>query len=231
MLSLWFFFCFVPKIVTAQDISSLKASLTLVKVDSTRCRLLYELGMAYERTYPDSSFYYINQSLQLSKRSNNLNGIARAMYGLGYINVYYTKDDTKALEWFNKCIVTAKKANNYLYLARSYHIMGVISEHQRIGNPFEIYNNGLFFAKKAKDWSALNDIFSILSNYSFSLRKYDQAEMYIKLAMEESKKHNLDVWFSNGLDYCDLLLFQKKDAKALAFAKKMEAEKQRLKKV
>jgi len=78
-LSLWVFFCFVPKIVTAQDISSLKASLTLVKVDSTRCRLLYELGMAYERTYPDSSFYYINQSLQLSKRSNNLNGIVRSM--------------------------------------------------------------------------------------------------------------------------------------------------------
>ena len=223
-------FCFVTKIVTAQDIPSLKASLSSIKVDSTRSRLLYELGMAYERTSPDSSFYFINQSLQLSKRTNNLNGIARAMYGLGYINMYYIKDETKALEWFNMCIAMANKTNNYLYLARSYLIIGLISENQRIGNYLEIYNKALFFAKKAKNWSALNDIFAILGNYSFSLRKYDEAERYIKLAMQVSQKHSLDAWFSNGLDYCDLLLFQKKDAQAHAFAKKMEAEKQRLKK-
>jgi len=35
--------------------------------------------MAYERTSPDSSFHFINQSLQLSNRTNNLNGIVRSM--------------------------------------------------------------------------------------------------------------------------------------------------------
>ncbi len=90
-LCLLIVFCFVTKIVTAQDISTLKANLSSVKVDSTRSRLLYELGMAYERTSPDSPFYFINQSLQLSKRTNNLNGIVRANYGLGYINMYYIK--------------------------------------------------------------------------------------------------------------------------------------------
>ena len=229
-LSIWVFFCYVPEILTAQDFFALKSNLSLVKVDSTRSRLLYELGMAYERTSPDSSFHFINQSLQLSKRTNNLNGIVRAMYGLGYINTYYIKDETKALEWFNKCIAIANKTNNYLYLARSYLIIGVISDNQRIGNSLEIYNKALFFAKKAKNWSAKNDIFANLSLHYYKLRKYNEADRYIKLALQESQKHDLDVWFSNGLDYCELLLFQKKDSQAIAFAKKMETQKQRLKK-
>lgn len=229
-LSLWIFFCYVPEIVTAQDIPSLKASLSSIKVDSTRSRLLYELGMAYERTYPDSSFYFINQSLQLSNSTNNTFGVARAMYGLGYINMYYAKDETKALAWFNKSIAISKKNNIYLYLSKSYFIIGIISDNQRIGNSLELYNKALFFAKKAKNWGAKNDVFSILSTYFFKLRKYNEAERYIILAMEESQKNDLDVWFSNGLDYCNLLLFQKKDAQAIAFAKKMQTEKQRLKK-
>jgi signal transduction histidine kinase len=186
--------------------------------------------MAYERTSPDSSFHFINQSLQLSKRTNNLNGIVRAMYGLGYMNMYYIKDETKALEWFNKCIAIANKTNNYLYLARSYLIIGIISDNQQIGNSLEIYNKALFFAKKANNWSAKNDVFAILSVHYYSLRKYNEAERYVKLALQESQKHDLDVWFSNGLDYCELLLFQKKDSQAIAFAKKMETQKQRLKK-
>lgn len=78
-LSLWIFFCYVPEIVTAQDVFALKSDLPSLKVDSTRSRILYDLGMAYERTSPDSSFHFINQSLQLSKRINNLNGIVRSM--------------------------------------------------------------------------------------------------------------------------------------------------------
>lgn len=227
-LSLLVLFSYMPGFLMAQDIPSLKKSLSLVKTDTTRSRLLYDLGMGYERTFPDSSFYYINQSLQLSKRINNQQGIARAMYGLGYMNMYYVKDETKALEWFNKCIATAKKTNNYLYLARSYHVLGIISEHQRIGNPFEIYNDALFFAKKSGDWTTINDVYSILSNYSHSEGNYKEAEKYILLALETCKKYDIDVWFSNGLDYCDLLLLQRKEAQAIAFAKKMEVEKPKL---
>lgn len=229
--SLWILFSCITLFGKSQDIiPSLKYRLSQTKTDSARSRLLYELGMGYERTYPDSSFYYIGHSLQLSQRTNNMNGIVRATYGMGYYNMYYAKDETKAIEWFNKCIATAKKTKDYLYLARSYHVLGIISEHQRIGNPFEIYNNALFFAKKTGDWSVVNDIYSILSTYFYTLRKYKEAEIYIVLAMEASQKFDLDVWFSNGLDYCNLLLVQKKKAQAITFAKKMEAEKQRLKK-
>jgi len=230
ILYLWIFLCFVPQLVTAQNISVLKLSLSSAKADSTRSRLLFELGMAHERTNPDSSLFYINQSLQLSNRINNINGIARAMYGLGYINMYYTKDNAKALEWLNKSIVIAKKTNNFLYLAKSYLIIGIISDSQQIGNSLEIYKKALIFAQKAKNWGAKNDVFAILSLCFFELRQYDESERYIKLAMEVSKKNDLDVWFSNGLDYCNLLLFQKKDAQAIAFAKKMNVEKQKLKK-
>lgn len=230
LLSLWILCSCMPEFVMAQDMPTLKKSLSLAKVDSTRSRLLYELGMGYERTYPDSTFYFINQSLQLSKRSNDQNGIARAMYGLGYINMYYIKDETKALEWFNKCITVAKKTNNYLYLARSYHVLGIISEHQRIGNPFEIYNEALFFAKKSGDWRVADDIYSILSLYFYSQNKYKEAEKYIVLAMESSQKYDIDVWFSNGLDYCKLLLVQKKNTQAIAVAQKMKIAKSQLKK-
>lgn len=228
--SLWVLFSCATLLVQAQNITALKKSLILAKTDSVRSMFLYELGMGFERTYPDSSFYYINQSLQLSKSTNNQKGIARAMYGIGYMNMYYSKDETKALEWFNSCIAVANKANYYLYLAQSYHILGIISEHQRIGNPLEIYNKALFYAKKSEDWRAIGDIYSILSLYFSSQRKFDEAEKYNILAIELSQKYDIDVWFSNSLDYCSLLLVQKKNAQAIVVAQKMVVVRPKLKK-
>lgn len=222
------FIIFAGYSLQAQDIVNLKKNVALAKADSTRTKALYDLAMGFERIFPDSSFYYINQSLKLSQRTNDTKGIIRAMYGMGYINMYYPKDETKALEWFNKCIAIASKSDEYLYLARCYHVLGIISEHQHIGNPFEIYNKALFFAKKSGDWTTINDVYSILSNYSHSEGNYKEAEKYILLALETCKKYDIDVWFSNGLDYCDLLLLQKKETQAIAFAKKMEVEKPKL---
>jgi hypothetical protein len=92
--SIWILFSCTTLFVQAQDIATLKKSLTLVKIDSIRSKLLFELGMSFERTAPDSSFFYIDQSLKLSQRTNNAKGIVRAMYGMGYINMYYTKDES-----------------------------------------------------------------------------------------------------------------------------------------
>ncbi|GGD47119.1 hypothetical protein GCM10011514_08880 [Emticicia aquatilis] len=214
----------------AQDVTSLKNALKLTKADSAKCRFLYDLGDAYERTQPDSSFYYFTQLLEIAKRANNKKYVARAMYKLGYMNMYYTKDETKALEWFNKSISVAKPINDYYSLARCYQIMGIISLHQGIGSPIELFYKAIEFAKKDNDWRSLNNAYAVLSNYYFSTQDYDEALKFTELAMQSSQKNDIDEWFDDGLDYCDILLVQGKKTQAFTLAKKLEVVKPQLKK-
>ncbi|WP_188764835.1 ATP-binding protein [Emticicia aquatilis] len=229
-LSLWIMFICMNGLAQAQDVTSLKNALKLTKADSAKCRFLYDLGDAYERTQPDSSFYYFTQLLEIAKRANNKKYVARAMYKLGYMNMYYTKDETKALEWFNKSISVAKPINDYYSLARCYQIMGIISLHQGIGSPIELFYKAIEFAKKDNDWRSLNNAYAVLSNYYFSTQDYDEALKFTELAMQSSQKNDIDEWFDDGLDYCDILLVQGKKTQAFTLAKKLEVVKPQLKK-
>lgn len=231
LFKLCMLFSFLAKTTLyAQDIASLKKELKSAKADSVKCRLLYSLGNAYERTHTDSSFIFFTQSLDIANRTNNKRYIARTMYKMGYMNMYYIKDETKALEWFNRSISVAKLINDYYSMTRCYQIMGIISLHQGIGSPTELLFKAIEFAKKDSDWRSLNDGYAILSNYFNSVHKYDEARKFTELAMQVSEKHDIDEWFDDTLEYCEFLLMQGKKEQILVYARKLEAAKPKLKK-
>lgn len=215
----------------AQEVSTLKKQIAFAKSDSTRSELLYKLGMKYEFINYDSAFYFLNQSLVFAQRIDNKQSIARAMYGMGYINLYYTKDETKALEWFNKGIEIAKKDKDYLNLSRCYKYLAIIAKHQNIGNVEEIYLKALDYAKKTNDTENLIDIYDICAEYFNSIKNYKKAEEYILLALKISKGYSIDIWFTECLDYYELLMIQNKKKEATALAKEIKGIKSKLKKI
>lgn len=223
-------FTFIVSLGYANDIALIKKGLNLAKTDTLKCRLLYDLGNAYESTNVDSSFFYLTQLLKTAKHSNNQKYEARAMYKIGYMHMYYTKDETMALEWVKKSIAIAKPINDYFSLAKSYQIMGIISIHQGIGTPTELLNKSIEFAKKDTDWRCLNDSYAIMSNYFNIIHKYDEARKFTELAMQISEKHDIDEWFNDGIDYCEILLLQGRKEQAHSLAIELDAAKQKLKK-
>ncbi len=213
-----------------QDIHTLKKQLSLATTDSSRSQILYDIGEQYELVKVDSAFYFLNQSLVVAQKSKNQKLVAQAIHGLGFYYLYYEKDETKAVEWFKKSIEVAKKNNDNLNLAKNYHRLGIIALHQGIGDPMELYKIALSYAKKANDWKVLSDSYEIISGYLKGINKYVQAEEASLSALEIARKHDIDSWFTTGLDYCDLLELQGKQSQATAFYKQLNAAKNKLKK-
>ncbi|AFK04617.1 histidine kinase [Emticicia oligotrophica DSM 17448] len=214
----------------ADDILYLKQRLSQKIADTTKCQLLYDLGMKYEYQNPDSAIFFVNQSYSLAKKIKNLYFVAQAMYGLGYINIYYVKDDKVALEWLTKGIDAAKACNSYLYLARCYQLTGIIAGHQNTGNPGELYQKALEYASKSNDWKIQHDIRAILFNFLVGKKEFAKGEVYLREALEISRKNDIDQWFSGVLDYCDLLESQKRMKEANSFYKKLSDARPLLKK-
>ncbi len=213
-----------------QDIPTLKKQLSLATTDSSRSQILYDLGKQYELANFDSTFYFMNQSLQAAQKCNNQRAIAQAMFGMGYTCIYYTKDETKAMQWLNKALTVAKKSNDNLNMARCYQFMCVIAIHQNIGNPYELQTMALNAAKKANNWNVLVESYEIMTDYLIIKKKYKEAEKMTLAALEISQQHDIDIWFAHGLGYAELLKDQNKHTEAQLIYTKLNLFKNKLKK-
>ena len=214
----------------AQNVEALKKQLILSKTDSISYHLLYTLGEKYEYIDADSSINYLNQALKIAQKTKNQFNIAKSICQLGYMYLYYIKDETKALAYYNNAIEIAKKNNDYESLAKAYQRLAIISQHQNIANTYELMEKSLEYAEKSKKWKILADTKDILSDYFLKRKKYNKAAFFALSSLNTSKKHNLDIWFTSGLDYYELLKLQNKESEALVFAKELERNKNKLKK-
>lgn len=211
------------------DVSFLKNQLKIASSDSTKCRLNYELGRAYEYVSADSCNYFFEKSLSLAIRTNNQQAVARAMQAMAYTNIYYTKNESIAIAWLNKAIIIATKLNDDLILAQCYRYLGIIAIHQNSANTKELLTTALGYAKASNDWKELFNCYSLYSQLCVMTEKYNEAEPFALKTLEISKKHDYDYWFTSGIDYYDLLILQKKYTQAEKFAKYLNTYKDKLK--
>jgi signal transduction histidine kinase len=224
------FFSLNQGIIHAQNILELKQKLVSPQADSTRCKTLLSLGIAYQGINEDSVVYFLTQSLQIAQnKTHNSNDIARALHQLGFVNLYFAKDESKAFEWFTKSIRVAKKVNDYEVLALCYRSLAVIAIHQHIGNPAELCAKAINYAQKANHWKVLVGCYSVLIGYYTLNKMLKEAEAISSLIMEITFEKDIDIWFTNGLDYGGLLEKQNKFKQAQAWYKKMSLYKDKLK--
>ena len=211
------------------SVSTLKKQLLSASADSIRCSLLYQLGGTYEFSCPDSCNYFYKKSLELALRLHDQRAAAQAMQRIGYVYLFYSKDETKALMWLNKAMIIAKKTNHSLVLSQIYHCLGIIASHQHVGNTYDLYMQALDYAKKANNWEVLHDSYSIVSQHLISLKKHKEAEKFALLALETCEEKDTDTWFSEGLDYYEMLMLQNRQVEARQFAQKLSSFKDKLK--
>jgi signal transduction histidine kinase len=213
---------------TPKAIQQLKKQIVTVSSDTTRSRLLVELGIQYEQTHLDSCFYFLNQSLQAAQRSQDPYAIARAMYRLSYTHLYLTRDDSQALKWANMGIAVAKPAKDYLHLAKIYLLLSILSTHQGTGSMEEMSKQSLLYAQKSNSWQVLGESYGLISDSYLTFKNYKQAEIMVEKAMRVFEKHDLDSWVTYGIDYADLLKKNGKPEQAKLIYQKLASMKDKL---
>lgn len=221
---------YLPAQAQTSTISSLKKQLAVAKADSSRYRLLYELGKQYEQSNPDSCYYYYDQSLQVAKSSRNHQARAKAMHALAFYYIYLKNNHAKAITLLNQAIAIAKPQQDFLNLARCFQLLGILAYNQDIENPDALFDKAISYGQQANDWKVLTDIYDAYAGFSQRAQKYKKAETLTLKAMETCQQHDIDTWFSLGLDNADVLKQQGKNANALAMYRKLSAVKNQLKK-
>ncbi|AEI49659.1 tetratricopeptide repeat-containing sensor histidine kinase [Runella slithyformis] len=209
-------------------IPALKKQSVQATTDTARSRLLYELGVQYEQTHPDSCLLFLTRSLQAAQRSRNAYATARTMYRLGYTHLYLTKDESKALEWVKKGIAVAKPTKDYVHLAKCFHLLAVISEHQRTGNFEDVSKQALQYARRSNDWQTLADSYTIYGDLLVKAKKYKQAEPLYKQGMAILEKHDFDLWFSRSIDVAESMKNNGKPEQARLIFRKLASMKGKL---
>lgn len=209
-------------------IARLRLQLVHTTADSSRSNLCYALGKQYEQINLDSCVYFLYKSVQIAQLIHDPVATTRAMYQLGFTYMYASKDEAKAVGWFNRAIPIAKASNNYACLADCYRLLAICADHQRIGSPDELMNKAIRYAKKSNDWRVLMNTYQVGSVLTIVHENYVSAEKYVVLARTACGSHNLDNWFTCSLDLHDLLTVQGKKAEAQALARELSLVKDKL---
>jgi len=92
------------------QVDKLKSELKNAKADSSQALILAQLAEAYRDRVTDTSYYYGQKALELSKRINYSRGEAKALLSLSYY--YFNKGELpQALELGLRALAIAKKLN------------------------------------------------------------------------------------------------------------------------
>lgn len=131
---------------TVNDVDSFKRELAATKEDTTKVLLMGKLSRAYLFSYPDSSFVYAEQGLQLSRRINFIKGEAlclRWMAGVCERRGYYSK----AIELGLQALAAAESIPENEEIARIYSLLSHI--YTTIGD----YRKSLDYAYQMKHYA------------------------------------------------------------------------------
>ena len=111
--------------------------------DTSVINKLNKLAEDYFRTNTDSTYYYGNKSIQLSKKINYGEGIAAGLLQIGHVT-YFKGHSEQAIIDFDQAIAIYKKLNNKKGLAASYVLYG------RMYNLLANYKLALYYLNLAE---------------------------------------------------------------------------------
>lgn len=92
--------------------------------DSTKIKLYGDLGWYYSNVSIDSAFKYSRKALDLSKKSNNRNGIAQSFNDIGIIYYRISNFDT-AIAYYKKALKLRIQSRDSVRIAAIYNKIGI----------------------------------------------------------------------------------------------------------
>nr|WP_080054551.1 HAMP domain-containing sensor histidine kinase [Spirosoma aerolatum] len=211
-------------------IPGLRAQLAQATTDTARTRLLANLGYEYLQENVDTSLLYLNQSLRLARHVRDSVGATRALLSLAHAHHYYTHNEVQAITYLNQALKLAKANSNYASLSKGYQLMAAISANQRMGNPREYLHLAADYAQRANNGSLLAEAYAAHYELDRGQKRGAYHEKMLLRAMDASQGIDPDRWMTTGLDYCNLLYEEGRQAEAQQMARQLVTQTQQLQK-
>ena len=166
-------------------IDSLKHELVIVKEDTTKVWLLYELSSRYTWSYADTSILYAQQGMDLAQKLNFKRGIE---FGYGQISSALTTlgNYPLALEYaFKSLSLAEQRANN---VAIAFSNIGVGMCYRELGD----YQNALIYCRRALARSKGMRLYGLYNIWGTIASVYEKNNQYDTAIFYASKSYKID---------------------------------------
>ncbi|WP_064198500.1 MULTISPECIES: ATP-binding protein [Emticicia] len=219
---LFIFTCTLGFCQSRQTIVNLKKHLAITKPDTSRIRVLLQLGEAFGLPSPlrnvDSAMYYINQVRVLSSKNNYRTGEAEALLLLGNIN-YANSNVVTAISNYQKSLKIYEELNDTLGIIKSLRGFSTIyfvkkDFRKELDNYLKIEQLARKINNKQELISTLNRIG--VTYFRAGFRQLDSATYYIDQSLQlnpENDRKRADALAAKGFIYS----FEKSYPKALDY--------------
>ncbi len=206
ILCIFFLLHFFPtQLISQNKISDFKNQLQVTISDSTRCRLLREMGVEYAKTNRDSAVVYLKQSLELAQKKAIALQESKTLTELAYVYSNKFSDEISALAYLKKGIEVATPINDYRDLAFDYGRIGIIMKNQKQPNPEELVLTAIDYAEKSGDIVAISFHNNVLAQFYTDNKEFAQAESIFLKMLEFTKNKDSKEWLRQSASYSDML--------------------------
>jgi len=213
-------FLIISNLAFSQIIDSLKQIIKNPKtVDTTKVIELVKIG--WEFTNLDSSMFYANQALELSKKINFEKGFGQAkrLIALNYSD-FGLKDS--CLIYYNQALEHSKKSKDFETEAACYNGLGVYYKYNgEYEKAIENYNISLEIYSKMKDTISIGNIYNNLGNVTRDLGNYKKALEYHFLSLEIRTKFKSQTGIAQSYNNIgNIYYYQEEFEKAIEYYEK-----------
>lgn len=152
--------------------------------DTTRLRLLNDLGVAYQSVDPSKKFYYATISKQLAVKLHNGPAIANAYISMGISYGVRSKLDS-ALYYFSLAYDQAQKSKYDLGIGKSLSDIGFVCDRlDKKQDAIKYYFQALPYLKRANFQHGINQCYTNIGSLYFDMKQYTLAQSYFSQVLK-----------------------------------------------
>ncbi|RYY06800.1 MAG: tetratricopeptide repeat protein [Sphingobacteriaceae bacterium] len=155
------------------------------------------IGLFYLSLYEKALDKYL-EAISYFEQGNNLQGIGKVYNNIG--NLYSSNDYGKALEYYHKSLLTAKKFNDQPRVAALYVNIGLIQMKQKnYTAALEKFEISMKLFEKLNEFELIIQCMQNIGEVYNYLKQYQKAEVILQEALIKAKSQNLNVTIA-GID-------------------------------
>lgn len=152
------------------------------------CRVI-GIGEAYLSRYEKALDKYL-EAISYFEQSNNLVGTGKVYNNIG--NLYSSNDYDKALEYYNKSLLLAKKFNGKLEIASAYVNIGIIQmKKKNYTAALEKFQTSMQLFKQMDEPVFMIQSLENIGDVYYNLKQFDKAEAALNEAFEKAQPRKL----------------------------------------
>ncbi len=174
----------------AQDrtsIDSLQSALSISRTDTLKITLLNDLAGIYFQKNLDSSFFYLENALNIARQSGSPHHKSRTYSNIGTY-YYYKEEYLKSLEYIDLAFDIANEINNITIVSYAYYIKAwIFVDLNNLNLANEYANKAMELYKKQDKKEKYGEIYTIYSSI------YDLLGDYQKSLEYERKAYNIEL--------------------------------------